>query len=402
MASNPRMLGEMLYDLAMAEQAGGNSHEAGLLLQHLVERHKDHPLAERSLEWLIGHHSSVERLWWQPHRKQVTPISQGTNDVGFEVKTATNQYSASAPPTAPEPIRLDAEMAEIDKLVEADLRRLGEIDGGVVQASAEVAVPVDENAAEQPKTVKSIPNHSPEVMDLSFQAGFGVGLQLAQKIRSQRPAFYGEPRVLMPLAAMLRATQQANKVQSIYGRLNGLPSTSIWQKRAKRELALLGSEDRNSQATDASQTTDRWNTFRWKSSVFRQRPILDGRFDDACYSSGSVMTLQPDATESSDQPPTQVVIGHDAEFLYLAAICPKRPNTKYQPKRRPRPRDADVTSLDRLRFSFDVNRDYASWWCLEIDHRGWTRDSVGARAKVRTSNGIRSITLLRKPIIKVG
>ncbi|NLF09493.1 MAG: hypothetical protein GX594_16165 [Pirellulaceae bacterium] len=39
-----------------------------------------------------------------------------------------------------------------------------------------------------------------------------------------------------------------------------------------------------------------------------------------------------------------------------------------------RPRDADLTGRDRVELFLDIDRDYATFYRLSIDHRGWTND----------------------------
>jgi len=40
----------------------------------------------------------------------------------------------------------------------------------------------------------------------------------------------------------------------------------------------------------------------------------------------------------------------------------------------PRPRDADLASRDRVELYVDLDRDYATYYRLAIDHRGWTAE----------------------------
>jgi len=73
---------------------------------------------------------------------------------------------------------------------------------------------------------------------------------------------------------------------------------------------------------------------------------------------------------------TRVFVVHDESYLYLAAECQKHPEIDYAPTRRPRPRDANLRNFDRIDVRIDINRDYTSSWHIEIDHRGWTAESV--------------------------
>lgn len=103
------------------------------------------------------------------------------------------------------------------------------------------------------------------------------------------------------------------------------------------------------------------------------RPHLDGVLDDACWQvppgEGGAST-----TTGGDEPDVQVRWAHDADHLYVALACPKAAGADYARDDRPRPRDGDVAAHDHVRLLIDVDRDYASWFELAVDCRGWTRD----------------------------
>jgi hypothetical protein len=69
------------------------------------------------------------------------------------------------------------------------------------------------------------------------------------------------------------------------------------------------------------------------------------------------------------------MIAHDADFLYLAVRCRQAPGARYEAASGPRVRDADLTGQDRVDVLLDLDRDYATYYRLTIDHRGWTADS---------------------------
>ena len=132
----------------------------------------------------------------------------------------------------------------------------------------------------------------------------------------------------------------------------------MWRSRALHELSLLDG------GTPPGGSI-------WKCSRVDSRPHLDGQLTEACWQ----QTL-PQSLNVQNGVATRVWLAHDDLYLYLAATCPKRSATTYLAKRRPRPRDADLSQMDRIQLLFDVNRDYTSWWRFEIDHRGWTSDSL--------------------------
>ena len=56
-----------------------------------------------------------------------------------------------------------------------------------------------------------------------------------------------------------------------------------------------------------------------------------------------------------------------------SAARPQRPATKTTNERRPR--DTDLSQHDRVDIFLDCHRDYATYYHLTIDHRGWAADA---------------------------
>ena len=59
----------------------------------------------------------------------------------------------------------------------------------------------------------------------------------------------------------------------------------------------------------------------------------------------------------------------------FAANCRKAGGAKYPSSNDPRRRDADLDDRDRLDLLIDLDRDYATYFRLTIDHRGWTGEA---------------------------
>jgi hypothetical protein len=74
------------------------------------------------------------------------------------------------------------------------------------------------------------------------------------------------------------------------------------------------------------------------------------------------------------------LVAYDREFLYLAVNCRRAPGAVYEPGDGPRPRDADLSMHDRVEFLIDLDRDWATYYRLSIDHRGWTGEACWADA----------------------
>ena len=70
---------------------------------------------------------------------------------------------------------------------------------------------------------------------------------------------------------------------------------------------------------------------------------------------------------------TETMFAFDQEFLYIALKC-KHPAGQQVAPVKPRPRDADVDAFDRVSILLDLDRDYATYFHLEIDQRGCVRD----------------------------
>ena len=116
--------------------------------------------------------------------------------------------------------------------------------------------------------------------------------------------------------------------------------------------------------------------------VSTTRPHLDGLPNDPQWqqamSRNQVISLTSDRGGLSDI----AMVTRDEEFLYLYARCynsaqvrSRNASAKRSAKRK---RDADVSLRDRIKFSFDVDRDLASSWDLQIDHRGEVYESCGS------------------------
>jgi hypothetical protein len=65
------------------------------------------------------------------------------------------------------------------------------------------------------------------------------------------------------------------------------------------------------------------------------------------------------------------VLACDDEFLYLAISCQKAPGCEYAVDNAPRPHDSDLAGRDHVTLLLDVDRDYATFWQLSVDYRGF-------------------------------
>ena len=67
--------------------------------------------------------------------------------------------------------------------------------------------------------------------------------------------------------------------------------------------------------------------------------------------------------------PTEVWLAYDKDFLYFACRC-RHPAGKQVEPVKVRPRDADLRPYDRVSLMLDLDRDYSSYFHLQMDQRG--------------------------------
>lgn len=105
-----------------------------------------------------------------------------------------------------------------------------------------------------------------------------------------------------------------------------------------------------------------------------KKPKLDGRLDDETWQSARPFSLR-EGVSSGEPLESIVAITHDEEFLYLAVSCQRSADVEYPSDDRIRTRDADLTHNDRVELLLDIDRDYATYYRLAVDYRGWTNES---------------------------
>jgi len=103
------------------------------------------------------------------------------------------------------------------------------------------------------------------------------------------------------------------------------------------------------------------------------RPYLDGKLDEALWSKAQRVSLKS-RLRDDEQWPAVAMFAADAEYLYLAVNCRKASGANYRTTSKRRQRDTDLADRDRVDILLDVDRDYASYYRLTVDHRGWGRD----------------------------
>jgi hypothetical protein len=99
------------------------------------------------------------------------------------------------------------------------------------------------------------------------------------------------------------------------------------------------------------------------------KPFLDGKFDDDCWRDVKPMMLKNVINDTAKEHPTEAMFSFDEKFLYIALKCmhPPDQNVELAKERR---RDTDLRAFDRVSILFDLDRDYATYFHLQVDQRG--------------------------------
>jgi photosystem II stability/assembly factor-like uncharacterized protein len=127
------------------------------------------------------------------------------------------------------------------------------------------------------------------------------------------------------------------------------------------------------------------------------RPHLDGKLDDDCWGDAVPLSLsttagdlgaefgcrealeakfrdkagKPDAKATSEAVAagTRAAFALDDEYLYIAVVC-RHPEGMKKEKLEKRGRDMDLRNHDRVSILIDLDRDYQTYYQLQIDQRG--------------------------------
>lgn len=209
---------------------------------------------------------------------------------------------------------------------------------------------------------------------------------LGQQIERTRPEWFAEPTVFFPLAAAHRGLGQTRQAQRIYQSQSHGGDGDAWTACALGELhqAEKGASSHLGEAPLGPFRQMGTGPFFRRKPVLtcvkaEEKPHLDGRLDDPLWRQAKPAALHSAQHDDGDWP-AEVMLAHDAEFLYLAARCRQPPGQAPdgeigdESRPRQRPRDADLSDQDRIEVLLDVDRDFTTYYRLAIDCRGWTND----------------------------
>ena len=185
---------------------------------------------------------------------------------------------------------------------------------------------------------------------------------LAKRVEQTRPLLFAQPQLRFPLAAAQRKLGYGGEADRFYFSAGRTRPQDAWWACAQAERWLA-------EPTELPPKKPMWTCRRATA-----RPHLDGRLDEPCWSAAAKIELKSVQRDDAEWPAV-VMLAYDDEFLYIAIQCRKASGAVYPETDAPRPRDPDLSSRDRVELFLDVDRDYATYWRLTIDHRGWTGEA---------------------------
>jgi tetratricopeptide (TPR) repeat protein len=208
-------------------------------------------------------------------------------------------------------------------------------------------------------------------------------VDLGAVLERERPDLFASPDIRFPLAAAYRHLGQAQRAERLYTPDRSRPDRDGWGSCARGEYWI---------ATHKGPPPKRLIT----SLRTAQRPKLDGKLDDPIWQRAKACQLSS-PMGNDNLWPAKVMFAHDASYLYVAVQCQQAPGARYgAPPTGPRPRDPDLSGQDRVDIFLDIDRTYATYYRLTIDHRGWVDDSFWGDASwnpkwfvaAHTENGV--------------
>ncbi|HEV7222918.1 MAG TPA: YCF48-related protein [Pirellulales bacterium] len=318
-------IGELTADLdeatagAVVHQLGQQFYRAGRwqmaaeTFQTLVDQYPEHALSHAALVWLVQYWSSGEAAWRMEQSKQAR-----AGEAALAAREM-NGVRFGPPPLG----QVD------DSLTAAALAQNGHGTAAAVDLTSESDPPARASA-------------------------------LGKLLEQRNPAVHAELSVRFPLAAAWRRQGFDRQAQRFYLSLARTRPHDAWWACAAGERWLA------EPAGLAPKTA--------LNAATGPKPRLDGKLDDDIWARSKRVELRSALGDGADWPAVALV-AYDREFLYLAAHCQRAPGAVYAPGEGPRPRDAELSMRDRVEFLIDLDRDWATYYRLSIDHRGWTSEA---------------------------
>jgi photosystem II stability/assembly factor-like uncharacterized protein/tetratricopeptide (TPR) repeat protein len=320
----PARAAEVLFQLGERYHRQGRWELAAECFDLVVERYPTNPLAGKSLVWLVQYYASSEAAWRNRATQQHTieqvsaqaPLARGPKAGGETIGRGSESARARGGARREAVISAGAEVAQA---------------GGLVLGTGDA----------QERWAKA--------------AGY------AKQIEELQPALYAEPVVRFPLAAAHRQQGLPRQAERFYLGLRNTRPRDAWRDCAVAELWL--GEPKSEPPKEICECRRA-----------PAKPRLDGRLDEPCWQAAAKVELHSSQRDDGEWGAV-AMLAYDDEFLYIGISCTRAEGFKYATSDEPRPRDADLADQDRVELLIDVDRDFATYYQLVVDCRGWTAES---------------------------
>lgn len=285
--------------------------------QLMADRYPAHPLALDACRWLVRHNSSSE--------------ARRRHELGQFLVTLEEAQLGS--PRAPTGLPLSPGVVPADyKPGAKEQPRATQTETKLARATAICTNPAEANRWYQ------------------------SSLDLEARLAAFGPLATSDPSLQFCLQAARRNLGDAATAQKWFADFAGRQPDGPWRSLAQAELWLARPVGQPPRPALSCRRTD-------------ARPHLDGKLDDPCWDKAQPVRLQNAVGDTVTDYPTAVRMSYDPEFLYLAIQC-KHPTDRYVETVKPRTRGADLRRHDRVSILLDLDRDYCTYYHLQIDQRG--------------------------------
>lgn len=316
---SPEQGASAVYGIASRYAQAGQWHLAREAYLLMVDRYPTHPLSADAYRWLVRFHSSSE--------------ARRREELGqFLMLTTTDIRQASAVPSRDDPVRAGARTVDARELAAT--------------------------------------SRQDQLALLSDRVGARKWYQGALEV---------EPR-LSALGA-LQADDPAVQfcLQSARRHLGDLEASRAWFRRfvGQRSITTAQSRMQSDDPWRQAAAAELWLTERngpapkpvAACKFTGAKPFLDGKLDEACWKDAMPLTLRDASGDTASHSVTRAWLAYDSEYLYVAVQC-QHPAGKIVPAVAKRDRDADLRSFDRVGIMIDLDRDFQTYFHLQIDQRG--------------------------------
>jgi hypothetical protein len=322
------------------------------LFMLVVDRYPAHPLSANALRWLVQHSASSEAR----HRQ----------DLGqFLVQEYVEFPGARNSVTNPRG-RMPQADGDAKLPIPADAVTHQQVSGVNVGEVTPAFVPGDGSSRQYLENLAVAMRSGGKRPDA--RTWYENVLAFETKLSSFGPVFSSDPPIQFSLNAARRNLGDVDTARKWYAQFASRQPEGPWRDAALSELWLVNRSGTSPKPVVQCRQTD-------------TRPFLDGKLDDKCWQGVKPLVLRgadprdregdPKKRRWSDDYPTEVYLTYDKEYLYVGLVC-RQPKEKYVAPVKPRPRDADVRPFDRVSLLLDVDRDYSTFYHLQIDQRGCT------------------------------